>query len=310
MRSTCVPLGRLVSGLVALLCATGAGCSEELVLFPPDLGREPVPSNPDARLQQRSLYLFPGACREIDIDSVESPWDLRARGDEIASATTVVTSGIFAGALLRVCGESVGTTQVVLLDAYVPLDQAEVEVALWNSLVFVPVQNIFSDTLAPVLGPVGLLAGRGAFLYVAPASADGRVFDAPYEDFTSLAVDAAVVVTNDTGNAFQPEAASAGTYTVSLVGEPNGRTVDLVVVDPSAIESLEITSHVRGTGSVAYSVVGLTATGLRILGLDIELTVDGVVAPPRSERWLFQSSAEGAASAVVRATWNGLEATL
>ena len=41
-------------------------------------------------------------------------------------------------------------------------------------------------------------------------AADGRVFDAPYEDFTSLAVDAAVVVTNDTGNAFQPEAASAG----------------------------------------------------------------------------------------------------
>ncbi|MCB9629490.1 MAG: hypothetical protein H6725_19150 [Sandaracinaceae bacterium] len=310
MRSTRVPPGWLLSGLTALLCAAAAGCAEERILFPPDLGHEPFPSNPDARLQRHSLYVYPGACYDIEIDSVESPWDLRARGDEIASATTVVNSGIFAGAWLRVCGESVGTTQVALLDAYLPLDQVEVEVAAWESLVFMPVQNVFPDTYAPVRGAIGLLAGRGAFLYVVPASADGRVFDAFYQDYTHIAVDAAVAVTNDTGNAFQLESAAAGTYAVTLVGEPSGRTVDLVVVDPSAIESLEITSLVRRTGSVAYSVVGLTATGLRILGLDVELTVDGVVVPPRDGRWLFQSSAEGAAGAVVRATWNGLEATL
>jgi hypothetical protein len=82
----------------------------------------------------------------------------------------------------------------------------------------------------------------------------------------------------------------------------------LVVVAPEDVVALDLDTLVRPDGRWSASVVGVTADGYHVLGLDPTLQADGVDVARGDGSWLFVAPAPPAADADLVATWRGLVA--
>ncbi|MCA9579698.1 MAG: hypothetical protein H6726_13555 [Sandaracinaceae bacterium] len=271
-------------------------------------GCDGVPaSNPDARVEREDLLLYPGACLEMRVTGVVQLEDLRVRSD-----STVVSQALReergGETSLTVCGRAVGSTRVDLLNGGAVVDSVFVEV-LEVGLYLGAAQNNFPDEFPVVPGQVGLLVGRRALLYVVVAASDGRMFDVPFEDTFQPVFAPPVELRSVVGFLVEPMSPEAGVFPVRLVGENEERATELVVVLPEDIDHIEIAAIEDRNGNGSYSVTGVTADGLHILGLDAELTADGVLLDNTLGRWLFQGPSPSEVVSVV-AEWNGLSASL
>lgn len=269
-------------------------------------------TNPDARFERDELLLYPDGCVDLRINGVESFRDLRARSDgaivtqELIQRETWREQGIYS----RVCGVVPGVTEVQLLNGRDVVDSVFVEVMEVERLTLAAFQNEYPEEYPPVPGPVALLVGRRAFLYFVASASDGRTFDLFFEDVFDVVIEPPVELTIVAGGLlFEPRSPEAGVFPIDAVGRDEVRTTDLVVVAPEDIEHLEVAGIDTGNGSGGYSVTGVTRDGFHVLGLDAELTINGVARESEEVRWLFRGPAPGPDVPVV-ARWNGLEATL
>lgn len=272
-------------------------------------GCEGVPAtNPDARVEREEVLLYPGACLEMRVTGVAMLDDLRVRSDD-----TVVRDELLeaagSDAALSVCGRAVGTTTVELLNGRAVVDSVLVEVAEVGPLYLGAAQNMFPDEFPAVPGRVGLLVGRRALVYVVIAASDGRMFDVPFDDTFEPVFAPPVEQRSLGGLLFEPMSPEAGVFPVRLVGGNEERATELLVVLPEDIDHIELAGIEDRNGNGSYSVTGVTADGVHILGLDADVTVDGLLLESTLGRWLFQGPAPDTAASVL-AEWNGLEATL
>jgi hypothetical protein len=269
-------------------------------------------TNPDARFERHEVLLYPGGCSSVEMTGVESFGDLRAQSDsaiathELISRETWTTRRTY----VKVCGVEPGMTEVHLLNGRDVVDSLFVEVMEVERLTLAAFQNEYPEEYPPVPGPVALLVGRRAFLYFVASASDGRSFDLYFEDVFDIVVEPPVELTIVAGGLlFEPRSPEAGVFPIDAVGRDEVRTTDLVVVAPEDIEHLEVAGIDTGNGSGGYSVTGVTRDGFHVLGLDAELTINGVARESEEGRWLFRGPAPGPDVPVV-ARWNGLEATL
>jgi len=200
-------------------------------------------------------------------------------------------------------------TDVHLVNGRAVVDSLLVEVAEVEDLALAAVQNAYAEEYPPVPGPVGLLVGRRAFVYVVGRTSDGRIFTGPFEEAWEVMVDAPVELSQDLGLLFEPASPVPGAFPVTVIGQDEEWTLDLVVVGPEEVVRIELVGMTNRDGGGSYSVTGVTADGLHILGLDAVLTVDGVAIESAEGRWLFRGRAPDPGVSVV-ASWNGLEASL
>ena len=269
-------------------------------------------TNPDARFERDEVLLYPGGCFDAEMSGIESFRDLRARSDgAIATHELISSESWFATrTYARVCGVELGTTEVHLVNGRRVVDSLLVEVAEVASLTLAAAQDEFRDRYPAVPRPVGLLVGRRAFLYVAAVAADGRSFEGAFEDAFDIIVEPPVEVSYVlAGVLFDPRSLEPGVFPVGVMGREEVRTVELVVVEPEDIDHIEVAGVVNGEGGGGYSVTGVTGDGFHILGLDAELTINGVARESEEGRWLFRGPAPAPGVSVV-ARWNGLEATM
>jgi hypothetical protein len=272
-------------------------------------GCEGVPAtNPDARIEREEVLLYPGACLEMRVTGVAMLEDLRVRSDDrVVRHELLEAAG--SDAALNVCGRAVGMTEVELLNGGAVVDSLRVEVAEVGPLYLGAAQNLFPDEFPAVPGRVGLLVGRRALVYVVVAASDGRMFDVPFDDTFEPVFAPPVEQRSLGGLLFEPMSPEAGVFPVRLVGRNEERATELVVVAPEDIDHIEVVGIEDRNGNGSYSVTGVTTDGLRILGLDAEVTVDGLLLETTLGRWLFQGPAPGVAVTVL-AEWNGLSASL
>jgi hypothetical protein len=85
--------------------------------------------------------------------------------------------------------------------------------------------------------------------------------------------------------------------------------VELLIVSPDDVERIEVRAFELGDGSRSYSVTGVTADGLHVLGLAAELTHRRIPVARSGVLFVALHSAHAEGASVV-ATWNGLSATL
>ncbi|MBK8412271.1 MAG: hypothetical protein IPL19_30390 [Sandaracinaceae bacterium] len=269
-------------------------------------------TNPDARFERHELLLYPDGCFDLRIHGVESFADLRARSDgavvtqELIQRETWREQRIYS----KVCGVVPGVAEVQLLNGRDVVDSVSVEVADVESLTLAAAQDEYPEEYPAVPRPVGLLVGRRALLHFVAAGPDGRPFDLFFEDVFDVVIEPPVEVAILAGGLLiEPRSIEPGVFPVGVMGREEVRTVELVVVAPEDIEHIEVAGVVNGEGGGGYSVTGVTSDGFHILGLDAELTINGVARESEEGRWLFRGLAPGLGVSVV-ARWNGLEATL
>ncbi len=301
----------------AALVACLLGCAEPVATAATDAGyAEPQPRNPNARFREHERFLYPGACRSVAIDGVESFDDLRDQGGtRVASHSLRRSDGWFGVShSLSLCGRSPGQSTIHLLNGQTVVDTLEVEVADWDHLAFGAGQNFLSDRYPQVAVPIALLQGSRALIYVAPVSADGRVFADPYVDVWDLEAPASVEVLTDLGPAMEVRSFEAGRVSFLLGDSPSGNptpeSIELQIVRADEVVALELDALPLYDGGASYSVTGLTADGNPVLGIGATLSVDGVALPTADGRWLFRTDTAPPPTSRVVAEWNGLSAEL
>lgn len=272
-------------------------------------GNLPPATNPDARLVRHEALLYPGSCASTAIIDARELGDLRTRAEAMVVTPSLHTGGWFhALDLLTVCGVAPGTAVVELLNRTSVVDAIAVEVAPLHSLAIGASQHLVGDVYPPIPAPVALLVDQRAILSVVGLADDGRRFDGLFDDAYEAVVDSPVEVSLNFGAVFEVISPAVGVFPVTLSGGSREYVVELVIVSPDDVERIEVRAFELGDGGASYSVTGVTADGLQVLGLAVELTIDGIPARSAYDPWHFTGSqAEGAS---VVATWNGLRATL
>lgn len=264
----------------------------------------------DARFDRDTLLLYPHACFSSQIIGLDGIGALHLRGDRNVVMPRLVEREDPQRYYASICAVEPGITDVELLHGRDVIDSVSVEVAQIESLSLTAAQNLAFEHYPDVPGPVGLLVGRRAMVYVDAVAAGGRPFALVFEDVFDVVIESPVEVEVFSGGlVFLPMSDEPGVFAVEVVGRDEVRFTELVVVEPEAIERIEVAAVTNRDGNGGYSVTGVTADGLHILGLDVELTIDGVARESREGRWLFEGPAP-VPGVVVVATWNGLEATL
>lgn len=268
--------------------------------------------NPDAHVDRDTVLIAPGATYRVPVSDVVNRGGLRLRADRDIVEVSIEAHEALFGATTKIAftGRDVGTTVVELLDGDVLLDTLSVEVAPVDHLALAPGQNALDDIYPAVVEPFGMLVAHRVVVQATARASDGRAFDTPGDWEVTLEAGADVDVSVVSSPYFRVEIASPGTHALTLVSE-NGarRAVDLVAVDANAIVALELETSEYEAEIVTFSVVGLTADGRRIIGLDPELTVDGVGLESSIGRWIFERPGPLSDDAVVTATWQGLSVT-
>lgn len=299
------PLGRCTH-LVALIARFALATPVAL------LGGCATPAtNPDAQLSGHDALLFPGGCWSTRVTGVEHFEDLRTRGGGTFASHSLFERRVWFDqrAFLNLCGLEVGSSRVDLFSGSLLVDSVSVEVARLDHLELSAVQNAYPDEYPPVPGPVGVLAGRRAVVYVTAHTADGRRFDSVFLDAFEAVIEPPVEVSLNYGIFFEPMSPVPGVFPVQLTGGTEEHWVELLVVDDVDIVSIELAELDRPAGGKAYSVTGVTAQGQHILGVDAQLTINGVPQESSLGRWLFEGSAT-TPGATIAAEWNGLRAQL
>jgi hypothetical protein len=269
----------------------------------------PPASNPDARLVRHEALLYPGSCASTQIIDARELGDLRTRTETMVVTPSLRTGGLFyALDLLTVCGVAPGTAVVELLNRTSVVDAMAVEVAPLHSLALGASQHLIGDVYPSIPAPVALLVDQRAILSVVGLTDDGRTFDGLFDDAYEAVVDSPVEVSLNLGAVVEVISPAVGVFPVTLTGGSREYVVELVIASPDDVERIEVRAFDRGDGSRSYSVTGVTADGLHVLGLAAELIIDG--APARSEYYSWHFTGSHAEGASVVATWNGLSATL
>lgn len=268
-------------------------------------------TNPDAQLSGHDALLFPGGCWSTRVTGVDHFEDLRARGGGTVASHSLSERRVWfeQHAFLSLCGLEVGSSRVDLFNGVLVVGSVSVEVAPIDHLELSAVQNAYPEEYPPVPGPVGVLAGRRAVVYVTAHTPDGRRFDSEFVDAFEAVIEPPVDVSLNYGIFFEPMSPVPGVFPVQLVGGTQEHWVELLVVDDADIVSIELADLDRPAGGKGYSVTGVTAQGRHILGLDAELTINGVPQESSLGRWLFEGSATPP-GATIAAEWNGLRAEL
>lgn len=272
-------------------------------------GNLPPATNPDARLVRHEALLYPGSCASTEIIDARELGDLRTRAEAMVVTSSLHTAGWFqARDRLTVCGVAPGTAVVELLNRTFVVDATAVEVAPLHSLAIGASQHFYGDVYPPIPAPVALLVDQRAILSVVGLTDDGRTFDGLFYDAYEAAVDSPIEVSLNLGAVFEVISPAEGVFPITLSGGSREYAVELVIVSPKDVERIEVRALELGDGRGSYSVTGVTADGLQVLGLAAELSIDGSPARSADDPWHFTAShAEGAS---VVATWNGLSATL
>lgn len=272
-------------------------------------GCEPLASNQDVRIDRDAVLLYPEGCFYTTLSGIGNFEDLRVHADGMV-VTHRLSQGDDAGvAFLRVCGVTPGMTDVRLSSGPGELDSLSVEVAEIGSLALAAAQDASPEHYPAVPRPMGLLVERRALLYVVADAADGRPFEPFFEDVFDIVVESPVEAMYVPVGLVLPRSPEPGVFPVAVVGRDEVRATELVVVGPEDVERIEVAGVTNDDGGGGYSVTGVTADGFHILGLEAELTIDGVQRGSQEGSWLFRGRAPGPGVSVA-ATWNGLEATV
>src|SRR5690606_13416444 len=145
------------------------------------------------------------------------------------------------------------------------------------------------ESFPAIEGEFAVITGHRALVSVLAFAEDGRMLDAAAElegELTS--VDTSVEL-DPSGEYALVRAAEAGERELTFTTATADLPLTLSVVAPEDIVSLDIDSLFLDDGGTSLSVVGVTADGVRVIGLEPTVTVAGEPLTSTLGDWLFET---------------------